>query len=285
MQHRLDAVAVILKSLIGLVLGLTSSSCPDPDQIFSRLSAPVEIVPIMLEWQDQPLFERQRFRHLAVLHFMSWVVVADSLFRVLIKHNADVVTTVGQDYTGLTVGDDATANFGGHLIVLPDVCAVVAHGLSPVRRRPPWSVVAICIGMGYYGRLIGHNFEEVMVFKMDVSGNTFENVGTAVSVPHGADAELIFKDNDLIDCKNAIVQRDQAGLVRGLGLPTDTPIEEILSVLRIIHEKMGAPDEEKVEAIKESSLWPFIERSANLTSVIQGVIALGGLALEVPTAF
>jgi hypothetical protein len=28
-------------------------------------------------------------------------------------------------------------DLGEHLIVLPDVCAVVAHGLSPVRRRPP----------------------------------------------------------------------------------------------------------------------------------------------------
>lgn len=57
MKHRPDAVAVILKPLIGLVFGLASSSRPDPNQIFAGLSAPVEIVPVMLERQDQPFFE------------------------------------------------------------------------------------------------------------------------------------------------------------------------------------------------------------------------------------
>lgn len=58
MQHRLDAVAVILKPLVGLVFGLTSSGCPHPDQIFAGLAVPVEIVSVMLEWQDQPLLKR-----------------------------------------------------------------------------------------------------------------------------------------------------------------------------------------------------------------------------------
>jgi len=57
-QHRLDAVAVILKPLIGLVLGLTASGSPYPDHIFASFPVPVEIIPTMLERQDQPLFER-----------------------------------------------------------------------------------------------------------------------------------------------------------------------------------------------------------------------------------
>lgn len=57
-QHRLDAVAVILKPLVGLVFSLTSSGSPDPDQILAGLSVPVEIIPIMVERQHKPLFER-----------------------------------------------------------------------------------------------------------------------------------------------------------------------------------------------------------------------------------
>ena len=135
MKHRLDAVAVVPKSLVGLVLGLTSGSCPNPNQILSGLSTPVEIFPIMLEWQDQPLFQWQGFGHLAVLHFVSRVVIADPLLRIFVQHHTDVVAAICQDDAGLSVGDDAAADLGGHLIVLPDVCAVVAHGLSPVRRR------------------------------------------------------------------------------------------------------------------------------------------------------
>lgn len=48
-QHCLDAVAVILKPLICLVLGLASSSSPDPDQIFAGFSVPIEVIPVMLE--------------------------------------------------------------------------------------------------------------------------------------------------------------------------------------------------------------------------------------------
>ena len=137
MEHRLDAVAVILKSLIGLVSGLTSSSRPNPDQVFSGLSAPAEIIPIMLKRQHHPFFEWQCFGHFAVLHFISWVVVSDPLLRVFIQNHTDVVTLISQDDTRLPLGDDSAADLGGHLIVLPDVCAVVAHGDNPVRRRPP----------------------------------------------------------------------------------------------------------------------------------------------------
>lgn len=128
MQHRLNAVTVILKLLIGLVLGLASGSCPNPNQILSGLSTPVEIVPTMLEWQDQPLFQRQALGHVAVLHFVGRVVVADTLLRVFVQHHAGVVATIGQDDAGLPVGYDASADFSGYLIVPPDVCAVVAHG-------------------------------------------------------------------------------------------------------------------------------------------------------------
>lgn len=58
MEHRLDAVAVILQSLIGLVFGLATSGGPDPHQILAGFPVPVEIVPVMLERQYQPLFQR-----------------------------------------------------------------------------------------------------------------------------------------------------------------------------------------------------------------------------------
>lgn len=100
MQHRLDAVAVILKPLVGLVFSLTSSCCPHPDQIFAGLAVPVEIVPVMLERKHQPFFERQRFRHLAVLHFMRRVIISDPPLRIFIQHHANVVAAIGQDEAG-----------------------------------------------------------------------------------------------------------------------------------------------------------------------------------------
>lgn len=126
MEHRPDAVAVILKLLIGLVLGLASGSGPNPDQAFS--APPAEIVPVVIERQDKPFLEGQCLGHFAVLHFMGWVVVADPLLRIFVQHDADVVAAIRQDDTRLPIGDDPAADFGGHLIVLPDVLAVVGHG-------------------------------------------------------------------------------------------------------------------------------------------------------------
>lgn len=45
-------------------------------------------------------------------------------------------TAICQDDAGLTVCDDAAADFGGHLIVLAHVFAVVAHELSPMQSPP-----------------------------------------------------------------------------------------------------------------------------------------------------
>lgn len=72
MQHSLDAVAVILKLLVGLVFGLASSGCPHPHQILAGLPVLFEIVPVMLERRDQPFFERQHLGHFAILHFVHW---------------------------------------------------------------------------------------------------------------------------------------------------------------------------------------------------------------------
>lgn len=89
----------------------------------------------MLERKHQPLFEWQRLGDVAVLHFVGGVVIADALLRVFVQHHANVVAAISQDDAGLSVGDDAAANFGGHLIVLPDVFTVVAHGVLQCMRR------------------------------------------------------------------------------------------------------------------------------------------------------
>lgn len=68
---------------------------------------------------------------------MGGMLVADVLLRIFVQHHPDVIAPIGKDDARLVVGDDAAADFGGHLIVLPNVFAVVAHGLSPVRRRLP----------------------------------------------------------------------------------------------------------------------------------------------------
>lgn len=63
--------------------------------------------------------------------------IAVLVLRVFVQHHAYVVAAIRQDDAGIAVVDHASADFGRHLIVLPDVRAVVGHELSPARRRPP----------------------------------------------------------------------------------------------------------------------------------------------------
>ena len=58
------------------------------------------------------------------------------------------LVVIGEHIDLGAVGDDSAAYLVWHLVVLPHIRAVLVHGLSPVRRRPPRPVVAICIGMG-----------------------------------------------------------------------------------------------------------------------------------------
>lgn len=149
--HCLSAVEALFQALESLVLGLTRRCCPDTFNVEPSVSDIVHnIEPVEGFVRDDLVFlERQLLCHFAVLNLVRRVVVADPLFRIFIQNHADVVASISQDDAGLAVGGNSTTYLGGHLVVLPDVCAVVAHGLSPVRRHPPCPVVANWFGMGY----------------------------------------------------------------------------------------------------------------------------------------
>jgi len=123
-----------------------------------------------------------------------------------------------------------------------------------------------------------------MVLKLDVSGNTFRGGGTALSVPHGSDAEIKFTNNNLIDCINGIVERDKPSLLAGLGLPQDTPVEDVLEVIKALRSTPAASEEEKLEVIKASKLWTYLGRSANAVAVIQGLLGIAASAIGIPAA-
>lgn len=72
-------------------------------------------------------FSGEGLGHLAMLHFVDRVIIVDPLFRVFLQYHADIVTAIREDDAGLAESDDAPADFGRHLIVQLDVCAVVAQ--------------------------------------------------------------------------------------------------------------------------------------------------------------
>lgn len=122
--------------------------------------------------------------------------------------------------------------------------------------------------------------------KVTIEGNTFINVGTAVTYSLDSDSIIDFKNNNLHGVKTAIEERDPPGFVQTLGLPADTPIADILDVVREIREKRVATSDAAsgVEFLKQSKLWPYIERSANIVTVISGLFAFAAASMGIPTA-
>ena len=118
-----------------------------------------------------------------------------------------------------------------------------------------------------------------------ISGNTITNGHTAISIAHGVAANVEVENNQINNCVNGIELRDPPSFLSSLGLPPETPPNLVLDVLRELRSKPEASPAEQQEIIKASKLWPFAERAANLTVVFQGLAAIAGAALGIPSVF
>ena len=119
---------------------------------------------------------------------------------------------------------------------------------------------------------------------ISVEGNTFLNVGTAVSYSVDSESIIDFKNNHLNGVKTAILERDAPSLVQSLGLPADTPVELVLETVRLLREKNISQPDEGAAYLKESKLWAYINRSSDAVSVISGLLALTSAAFGIPPA-
>ena len=99
-----------------------------------------------------------------------------------------------------------------------------------------------------------------------------------VSIGQGVDVKIA---GLLERCKQAVVHRDPQSLVQELGLPAETPTEELIAVIQALRSNPDASDKDMEKALESTGLWGWIQRSADTVTVIQGVIALAksGLAL------
>lgn len=94
-----------------------------------------------------------------------------------------------------------------------------------------------------------------------------------------------FTDADLLRCREAIESRDPDGLRRGLGLPADAALSDIISAIRIVRSHRSGSSLEKIALLKRSPLWPIIEASPHAVYTIEGFLGLGGPSVGVPVTF
>ena len=80
------------------------------------------------------VLEWKHFFLLAVLHFPSRAVVANALLRVAVEDDADIMSSVSDDYARLAVSDNSASDLGRHVLMSVYFFAVVvAHGVLHAR--------------------------------------------------------------------------------------------------------------------------------------------------------
>ncbi len=122
------------------------------------------------------------------------------------------------------------------------------------------------------------------MLKLTIGKGTFINAGTIISLHNGAQADISINEITMENCVSLLEERDPPGVLQKLGLPPETPVNYLLDVVKALRSQSESTFEERMTTIKGSQLWPFVERSSNLTTVLQGLFALAASAFSTPVA-
>ena len=108
-----------------------------------------------------------------------------------------------------------------------------------------------------------------------------EKCGTGISST--GDIELDISGTKIIDCKKAIELRDPPGVFQSLGLPADTPAGLLKEALEVLLQSEKESPEASAEAVSKTSLFEWLGRAANATSILANLVSLqqNGLAQKV----
>lgn len=102
-----------------------------------------------------------------------------------------------------------------------------------------------------------------------------------ISMPkHGADTD--FTRVTIERCGTGIEYKDAPSLVSALGLPPDTPIDDLIAIIKILksHEKTDVNQKEAL--IKRSSLNTIVSQAVNSTTIIANLITISAIPQLAP---
>ena len=115
-------------------------------------------------------------------------------------------------------------------------------------------------------------------------GITMTDVAVGISVPKGSDIEFHVEDVNMTRGRTFFEEREEPGLVEKLGLPPDTDHQLLVGLIEQLITIPVADEQTRLETIKSTKIWSFIEKSANASSIIQGLLAVSAIALGAPSA-
>ncbi|AEJ11805.1 MULTISPECIES: hypothetical protein [Pseudomonas] len=103
---------------------------------------------------------------------------------------------------------------------------------------------------------------------------TMINVGTAFEVSHGSTVDLEVDGGEFRDVTKVFNERDPVSLYQYVGLPANTPREDVRELLLELIRQEGNPDVSAEQVIKSSRLWGYIGHAEKAASMLERLLAL-----------
>lgn len=91
--------------------------------------------------------------------------------------------------------------------------------------------------------------------------------------------DFVLGEMNLTDCKVGFEERDYSSLVQAAGLPADTPPELIFELIHALQKPNEAPVD-VTEIVKQSRLWEYVQRTGEVASVIEKLVAIASPAFK-----
>jgi len=115
---------------------------------------------------------------------------------------------------------------------------------------------------------------------MTIRGNTItigraEKCDTVIKID-GNVQDNDFRVGEIKDCGEGVVVGQGSSIQSQLGLPEDTDVLAIKEALIFLRDNPGGTVEDKRKALKPLAIWKYIERTADISTVIASMSALLG---------
>lgn len=117
-----------------------------------------------------------------------------------------------------------------------------------------------------------------MAGRITIRNGYIENCHTGISLGD-SDAHVEIDNVHFNKCNTAILQRDPAGALAALQIPSGVSHQEFREVIELLLATAGAPTAKREIEVRRSRFWDSVQNTANATAIIQGLMALAPAVL------
>ena len=110
---------------------------------------------------------------------------------------------------------------------------------------------------------------------MKIIVGSIVSCGVAASFPENAAVE--FSAGEIVDCGKGVEVRDSPDYATSLGLPSETPPQEIRNALMKLRDGAAKTPEDAAKMLGSEKIWTWVDRAGNAASVISALLTAASM--------